>query len=258
MVGNLLLMANPKRENPAVTNQSCTIVLLRHAHSTANQKGILAGRDNAVGLSPRGEREAQALVSVLKSYSFDAIYTSPLKRCIDTITPFLKSSQQKAVRDPGLLEMEYGSWSGKKLNALSKQKMWEMIQQRPSLVRFPEGESFTEMSSRANQTVIDRAKGLSNILIVSHGDVIKSIVAFHLGLPLDSFQRIAIDPASLTMIRFPQSHVISVNVTTHLQDSTNSHSTNSQSTNRHSINRHSINRHGARDRFSLGGGAGQK
>jgi probable phosphomutase (TIGR03848 family) len=238
MVGNLLLMANSKNESPAVTNQSCTIVLLRHAHSTANQKGILAGRDNTVGLSPRGEREAEALVSVLENYSFDAIYTSPLKRCIDTITPFLKSSKEKAVRDPGLLEMEYGSWSGKKLNALSKQKMWETIQQRPTLVRFPEGESFTEMSSRANQTVIDRAKGLSNILIVSHGDVIKSIVAFHLGLPLDSFQRIAVDPASLTTIRFPQSQVISVNVTTHLKES--------------------INPHGSRDRFSLGGGAGQK
>jgi broad specificity phosphatase PhoE len=116
--------------------------------------------------------------------------------------------------------------------------MWETIQQRPTLVRFPEGESFTEMSSRANQTVIDRAKGLSNILIVSHGDVIKSIIAFHLGLPLDSFQRIAVDPASLTTIRFPQSQVISVNVTTHLNESNNPH--------------------GTRDRFSLGGGAGQK
>ena len=235
MLGNLLLMANTTH---ATSTKSCTIVLLRHAHSTANLKGVLAGRDNSVGLSPRGEKEALDLVPVLDKYAFDAIYTSPLKRCIETITPFLKSSKQSAIKEPGLLEMEYGSWSGRSLRTLSKNKLWETIQQRPSVVRFPDGESFTEMSTRANQSVLERAQGKSQILIVSHGDVIKSIVAFHLGLPLDSFQRIAIDPASISTIRFPQSHVISVNVTAHLGGSTNPD--------------------GARDRFSLGGGAGKK
>jgi probable phosphoglycerate mutase len=235
MLGNLLLMANTAH---GTGTKSCTIVLLRHAHSTANLKGVLAGRDNSIGLSPRGIKEALELVPVLEKYTFDAIYTSPLKRCIETITPFLKSSKLSAIKEPGLLEMEYGSWSGKSLRTLSKNKLWETIQQRPSVVRFPDGESFTEMSTRANQSVLDRASGKSQILIVSHGDVIKSIVAFHLGLPLDSFQRIAIDPASISTIRFPQSHVISVNVTAHLGGYTNPD--------------------GPRDRFSLGGGAGKK
>ncbi len=219
--------------------QSCEIILLRHAHSSANLKGILAGRDNTVSLSERGRVEAQEVAHALASYSFDAIFTSPLKRCLETLDPYLKASGGKAVKSEALLEMEYGEWSGKSLARLSKQKMWSVIQSRPSTVRFPSGESFLEMSMRANHGVMDMAQGKKRILIVSHGDVIKSIVAHHLGLPLDSFQRISIDPASLTTIKFPPSQVISMNSTTHLagyrQDSKKK----------------------VRDRYGLGGGSGR-
>ena len=134
--------------------------------------------------------------------------------------------------------MEYGDWSGKPLASLAKEELWKSIQARPSTVRFPRGESFSEMSLRANQTVLDRAQGKKRILVVSHGDVIKSMVAFHLGLSLDQFQRISIDPASVTTIRLPSSQVVSVNVTSHL----------------------SKPQHGKmvrRDKFSLGGGQGR-
>jgi len=218
-------------------SSGCEVVLLRHAHSTANLKGILAGRDNRVGLSPRGKIEAGEVADLLKSGNFDAIYSSPLRRCKETIAPLLALKKQKVEFLDGLLEMEYGRWSGKSLSLLAKEELWKAIQSRPSTVRFPGGESFSEMSLRANQAVMAKAMGNSRILIVSHGDVIKSIVAFHLGLALDLFQRISIDPASITTIRLPNSQVIQVNSTAHLQKGTSGVK-------------------GKRDRFTLGGGQG--
>ncbi len=218
-------------------SSGCEVVLLRHAHSTANLKGILAGRHNRVGLSPRGKIEAGEVADLLKSGNFDAIYSSPLRRCKETIAPLLALKKQKVEFLDGLLEMEYGRWSGKSLSLLAKEELWKAIQSRPSTVRFPGGESFSEMSLRANQAVMAKAMGKSRILIVSHGDVIKSIVAFHLGLALDLFQRISIDPASITTIRLPNSQVIQVNSTAHLQKGTSGVK-------------------GKRDRFTLGGGQG--
>ena len=218
-------------------SSGCEVVLLRHAHSTANLKGILAGRDNRVGLSPRGKIEAGEVADLLKSGNFDAIYSSPLRRCKETIAPLLALKKQKVEFLDGLLEMEYGRWSGKSLSLLAKEELWKAIQSRPSTVRFPGGESFSEMSLRANQAVMAKAMGKSRILIVSHGDVIKSIVAFHLGLALDLFQRISIDPASITTIRLPNSQVIQVNSTAHLQKGTSGVK-------------------GKRDRFTLGGRQG--
>ena len=215
----------------------CEVILLRHAHSTANLKGVLAGRDNRVSLSPRGKGEASDLADVLENFEFDAIFSSPLRRCRETIAPLLARTAQKASYLEALIEMEYGEWSGKSLATLAKEGLWKSIQNRPSTVRFPRGESFSEMSLRANQAVLEQAEGRKRILIVSHGDVIKSIVAFHLGMSLDCFQRISIDPASLSRIRVPSSQVISVNETSHLTV----------------LNRASKSK---RDRFTLGGGAG--
>lgn len=217
--------------------QSCEVVLLRHAHSTANLKGILAGRDNRVSLSPRGKREAEEVANFLAPLQFDAIFSSPLKRCRDTLGPLLSRSSLRATYLDELIEMEYGDWSGKSLALLAKEELWKSIQNRPSTVRFPRGESFSEMSLRANQTVLERAVGKKRILIVSHGDVIKAIVAFQLGLALDSFQRISIDPASITTLRLPQSQIVSVNITSHLSKSAKVSS-------------------GKRDKFTLGGGQG--
>ncbi|MEI6294463.1 MAG: histidine phosphatase family protein [Actinomycetes bacterium] len=218
---------------------SCEVVLVRHAHSTANLKGILAGRDNRVGLSPRGKIEAEELATLLQSSEFDAIYSSPLRRCRETIAPLLARRAQKVEFLDGLIEMEYGRWSGKSLPLLAKEDLWKTIQSRPSTVRFPGGESFSEMSVRANQAVLAQSSGKRRILVVSHGDVIKSIVAFHLGLTLDLFQRIAIDPASVSTIRLPASQIIQVNSTAHLS-------------------RGAAGPKAKRDRFTLGGGEGRK
>ena len=218
--------------------QSCEVFIVRHAHSTANLKGVLAGRDNRVSLSPRGKREAEELADRLESLEFDEIYSSPLRRCRETLTPLLRRNggQVKYLED--LIEMEYGEWSGKPLAALAKEELWKLIQHRPSTVRFPRGESFAEMSLRANQVLLDKARNKKRILVMSHGDVIKSIVAFNLGLALDSFQRISIDPASITTLRLPHSQLISLNVTSHLSPPNGAAKSK-------------------RDRFSLGGGQGQ-
>ena len=218
------------------------MVLVRHAHSTANLKGILAGRNNRIGLSPRGKREALAIADRLSGVHFDAIYSSPLKRCLDTISPYISQqpsdSKRKVNLVEDLIEMEYGQWSGKPLRQLSKSALWKSIQSRPSTVRFPNGESFMEMSTRANQAVLKAADGHNRIAIVSHGDVIKAIVAFHLGMSLDTFQRISVDPASVTILRIPSSQIILLNSTSHLASTISEVKT-------------------TRDRYTLGGGQGR-
>lgn len=222
--------------NMAKTN-SCEVILVRHAHSNANLKGVLAGRDNRVALSPRGKQEAMDLAHFLGRFTFDEVYASPLRRCVETIAPFVANTGHKVKPLEGVIEMDYGSWSGKTLAVLSKTELWKSIQGRPSTVRFPKGESFSEMSLRANQSVQEKSVGKKRILIVSHGDVIKSIVAFQLGLALDLFQRISIDPASVTILKMPNSQIIQVNSTSHLSKSTGSGRS-------------------ARDKYSLGGGQG--
>jgi len=206
---------------------ACEVVLLRHAHSTANEKGILAGRDNSVGLSTKGFDQAERVAQHLGQSQFDGIYVSDLTRCKQTITPLMKSlrrqnaNKSKAISQStskAIMEMDYGTWSGKKLDVLSKRPLWQEIQRRPSMVRFPDGESFIEMSLRANQAVAEMAEGRKRILVVSHGDVIKAILAHHLGLPLDNFQRLSVDPASISIIRLPHSQVVQMNSTAHLTD----------------------------------------
>jgi len=197
-----------------------TIYLLRHGHSTANAKSILAGRDASVSLSPRGIEQAQAVMHELGERKFAKIYSSPMPRCLETLRPLAGKSKLKIEKDDGLIEMEYGDWSGKKLLALSRKKMWSEIQARPSLVRFPNGESFLEMQGRSLESVKSLAIPGAEILVCSHGDVIKAIVAGLVGLHLDNFQRLTIDPASITVIDlFAESAQIRLmNSTVHLKE----------------------------------------
>ena len=115
-----------------VKTTSCEVFLVRHAHSSANLKGILAGRDNRVSLSERGKREALDLAQYLSGFLFDEIHVSPLKRCKETIAPYLSQTGQKAKSNSELIEMDYGSWSGKALGTLSKTELWKSIQNRPA------------------------------------------------------------------------------------------------------------------------------
>ncbi len=197
------------------------ILLLRHGHSTANARSILAGRDKTIGLSDRGQSQANALADHLDGMKISRVVISPLLRTRQTVAPFLKRHPDlEVIKDPGIIEMEYGQWSGQSLARLSKKALWKSIQKNPSSVRFPDGESFLEMLGRSTETVQRLALPGKTTLFVSHGDVIKAITAHYLGLHLDQFQRIAIDPASITsiLIHGDQATVTQTNNTAHLNE----------------------------------------
>jgi probable phosphomutase (TIGR03848 family) len=186
------------------------IVLLRHAHSSANAKAILAGRAPGVDLSDRGRKEAQDVAKRLKEINFSLIRVSPMERCAQTIEPLLtqlsKSRETKAIVEveSDLVEVDYGKWTGRKLAILSRDKAWKVVQNTPSAMYFPGGEGLLDVQARAMRALNSAANtpGRGAKLLVSHGDVIKSIVASVLGTHLDHFQKIVIDPASLTVLDF--------------------------------------------------------
>lgn len=184
------------------------LVFLRHAHSTANDAGILSGQLPGVSLSKKGSKQALQLVERIGASSFDSVRVSPLQRCQETISPWLLSKHSRGMKkfhiDDFLIEMNYGSWSGRKLSSLAREKLWREIQERPSTVQFPDGERFSAMQRRAMKSIdlalSERKSGIH--LFVSHGDVIKAVIASLLKIKLDNFQSLVIDPASVTIIDF--------------------------------------------------------
>ncbi len=184
------------------------LVFLRHAHSTANNQGVLSGRLPGVSLSKDGFSQAEALVERLGASSFDEVLVSPMERCSQTISPWLQSRYSKALGkyriEDNLNEVDYGLWSGRKLSRLSKEPLWKIIQSTPSKVQFPQGEKIKGAQKRAIKSVHEAHanKKSGTFLFVSHGDIIKATVASLIGLPLDSFQNLIINPASLTVLDF--------------------------------------------------------
>ncbi len=186
------------------------LVLIRHAHSEANAAGILSGRLPNVHLSEKGLEQSEHLAVRLGNFPVSTLRISPMERCFETISPWINSTvlpnnpRFEPVIDQELTEVDYGTWSGKKLAVLSKHKLWKIVQEAPSRMYFPSGEGIAQMQSRAmtsvHEAVATKAKGVA--VIVSHGDVIKSIVASALGMHLDEFQRIVIDPASISILDF--------------------------------------------------------
>ena len=186
------------------------LVLIRHAHSEANAAGILSGRLPNVHLSEKGVEQSEHLAVRLGNFPVSTLRVSPMERCFETISPWINSivlpnnPRFEPVIDQELTEVDYGSWSGKKLAVLSKNKLWKIVQEAPSRMYFPNGEGIAQMQSRAmtsvHEAVSTKVKGAA--VIVSHGDVIKSIVASALGMHLDEFQRIVIDPASISILDF--------------------------------------------------------
>ena len=186
------------------------LVLIRHAHSEANAAGILSGRLPNVHLSEKGVEQSEHLAVRLGNFPLSTLRVSPMERCFETISPWINSivlpnnPRFEPVIDQELTEVDYGSWSGKKLAVLSKNKLWKIVQEAPSRMYFPNGEGIAQMQSRAmtsvHEAVSTKVKGAA--VIVSHGDVIKSIVASALGMHLDEFQRIVIDPASISILDF--------------------------------------------------------
>lgn len=184
-----------------------TVILARHGRTSANATGVLAGRSPGVRLDERGREQAAAAGERLQGLPLAAVVSSPLTRCRETAR--LLAPGTDAVVDRGLTECDYGEWTGEKLSGLAKQPLWRTVQVQPSAAVFPGGESMAEMSVRAVAAVRGRDAALGAEhgdhvvwLAVSHGDVIKAILADALGLHLDAFQRIMVDPASLSVVRY--------------------------------------------------------
>jgi probable phosphoglycerate mutase len=186
------------------------LVLIRHAHSEANAAGVLSGRLPNVHLTEKGLEQSEQLAVRLGNFPVATLRVSPMERCFETISPWINSivlpnnPKFTPIIDKELTEVDYGSWSGKKLAVLSKNKLWRTVQDSPSRMYFPKGEGIAQMQSRAMKSVHEavaiKSKGAA--VIVSHGDVIKSIVASALGIHLDEFQRIVIDPASVSILDY--------------------------------------------------------
>lgn len=195
-----------------------TVLLIRHGRTTANATGVLAGRSPGVELDEVGVKQAADAGARISSLPVRAVVSSPLQRCRQTGQALLKARNEPGtsatgpstlINDRGLIECGYGDWTGKALKDLSKEPLWRTVQSQPSAVRFPNGESMTEMSARAVSTIhawndkITAEHGPDGLWVaVSHGDVIKAILADALGMHLDAFQRIMVDPASISVVNY--------------------------------------------------------
>lgn len=189
------------------------IYLLRHAHSIANERGMLAGRTAGVNLSKIGELQRDQIALSLKDMEFVAIYSSPMERCIETVAPLAKQAKRRIRILEEFNEMDYGDWSGAKLSGLRLKPLWRKIQRRPKEVTFPGGESFISAQRRIRRGLsnIEKRHKKGKVLLVSHGDIIKIAIQETLSGDLDKFQRIVIDPASLSVIDWNRRLLISSN-----------------------------------------------
>ncbi|GLF96226.1 histidine phosphatase family protein [Streptomyces yaizuensis] len=187
-----------------------TLILVRHGRSTANTAGVLAGWTPGVHLDERGAAQAAELPRRLAGLPIAAVVSSPLERCAQTLRPLLDARPGlQPHTDDRIGECHYGDWSGRKLKELSGEPLMEVVQQHPSAAAFPGGESMRAMQARAVDAVrdwnarVETEHGEDALYVMcSHGDIIKAIVADALGLHLDLFQRIHVEPCSVTAIRY--------------------------------------------------------
>ena len=181
------------------------ILLIRHGENEYTRTGKLAGWTRGVHLNEQGQKQADALARRLGQAPIAALYCSPLERARETAAPLAQSKKLRVQIEAGLGEVRYGEWTGQSLKRLARTRLWRVVQQHPSQMEFPGGETFRAVQSRAVEAVErisrEHAKTKGLVACVSHGDVIKLIVAHYLGLPLDLFQRLVINTASLTTLR---------------------------------------------------------
>ena len=186
-----------------------TVILLRHGRTTANAGGVLAGWSPGVRLDDGGRAQAEAVAARLAPVPLAAVVSSPLERCAQTAAAVAAGRDLTVQHDDRLGEARYGDWTGRTIKELAKEPLWRVVQQHPSAAVFPgdEGEGLAQTQARAVAAVREwnAALGPEAVwLACSHGDVIKAILADALGLHLDQFQRIVVDPASISVVTYTQ------------------------------------------------------
>jgi probable phosphomutase (TIGR03848 family) len=184
-----------------------TVILLRHGRTTANTGGVLAGWTPGVQLDEKGTEQVRAVAERLAPVPLAAVVSSPLERCQQSAGAVVAGRELEVQTDDRLGEARYGDWTGRPIKELVKEPLWKVVQQHPSAAVFPgpEGEGLAQTQSRAVAAVREwNAKlGPDAVwLACSHGDVIKAVLADALGLHLDAFQRIVVDPASISVVTY--------------------------------------------------------
>ncbi len=186
-----------------------TVILVRHGRSTANTSGVLAGRTPGVRLDVLGEAQAQALAARVAQARPVELVVSPIERCQQTADPIAALTGLGILVEEDLQEVGYGTWQGRAITELLAEPLWKVVQATPSLATFPDGECLGEMASRtaaavrAHDARIAEEHGPHAVWVaVSHGDPIKAVLADALGLPFDHFQRLHVDPGSISVVRY--------------------------------------------------------
>ncbi|TFB76729.1 MSMEG_4193 family putative phosphomutase [Cryobacterium glaciale] len=188
-----------------------TVILVRHGRTTANATGVLAGRTIGVSLDQFGRDQATLTGERLAAVPLVGVVSSPLERCRQTAQLIIDRQAGSLVTplDEELTECDYGQWQGRTLSDLATENLWSVVQTQPSAVVFPGGESMAAMQARSvaairrHDAVFEAEHGPGAVWVaVSHGDIIKSILADALGMHLDLFQRINVGPASVSIVRY--------------------------------------------------------
>jgi probable phosphomutase (TIGR03848 family) len=193
-----------------------TVILVRHGRTTANVAGVLAGRASGVRLDSLGREQAARAGERLAVVPLVGVVSSPLERCRQTARQIFdrqgddnRIAPLELMLDRGITECDYGQWQGRSLKDLAAEPMWPVVQSHPSAAVFPGGESMAAMQARSVAAVrrhdaeFESLHGAGAVWVaVSHGDIIKSILADALGMHLDLFQRISVGPASVSIVRY--------------------------------------------------------
>ncbi|GAB2977793.1 histidine phosphatase family protein [Nocardioides montaniterrae] len=200
-----------------------TVILVRHGRTTANASGILAGRLPGVRLDEAGEEQARQAGERLVGVPLAKVVSSPQERCKQTAK--LLSLGLRVATERGIAECDYGEWQGRPLKELAQEALWKTVQRHPSHAAFPGGEAMTTMKHRALEAVrrhdaaVEAEHGSGAVWVaVSHGDIIKSVLADALGMHLDMFQRIQVDPASISIVRYTADRPYVLATNTHAGD----------------------------------------
>ncbi|MGD8455987.1 MAG: histidine phosphatase family protein [Anaerolineales bacterium] len=191
------------------------VMLIRHGENDYVKKARLAGRIPGVHLNEKGRAQAKNAAKALAGMKLKAVYASPLDRTMETAQPIAEVHGLEVIPREGLLEVDYGKWQDKTLKQVARQKLWKLVQHHPSRARFPEGESFADAQHRIIneiETLCEMHKAKDMFVCVGHSDMIKLAVAYYLGPPLDLFQRIIVQPGSITTLHIATGVIRVVNV----------------------------------------------
>lgn len=191
-----------------------TLFLVRHA-VTSHTGHKLTGWMEGVSLTEEGRKQAEIASEGLAHVDFEAIYSSPIDRTMETARAIAKPHGMSVKSRRGLGEVQYGGWTNRSLKSLMKTKLWDTVQRFPSAARFPDGESIREVQTRAVTEIekITEEHPKGKVCCVSHGDVIKLVAAHYLGVHIDLYQRIVIGPASVSVISLTSHgpHILALN-----------------------------------------------